>query len=103
MDFLSTFLPIIIYLLLICLLIVGIILGLRLIRTLNRVDKVVDDVNNKVKTLDSFFSIVDFTTDKISAMSDWVVEALSSLFTRTFRRRKRKKIEENLESEDEEE
>ena len=70
MDFWLSFLPIIIYLLLIVILIVGIILGIRLINTINRVDKVVDDVNDKVQTLNGFFNLVDFTTDKIVSITD---------------------------------
>ena len=64
-SFLQTALPIIIYFLLIILLIIGIILGVRAIQTLNKVDKVVDDVNDKVQSLNGFFNLIDFTTDKI--------------------------------------
>ena len=45
MDFWLSFLPIIIYVLLIILLIIGIILGIKSIITINKVEKVVDDVN----------------------------------------------------------
>ena len=64
MDFWLSFLPIIIYILLIILLIVGIILGIKSIITINKVEKVVDDVNEKVESLNGLFQIVDFTADK---------------------------------------
>lgn len=102
MAFLTTFLPIIIYILLIILLIVGIIIGIKLIATLAKVNKVVDDVNNKVKTLDGFFSVIDFTTDKIAALSDWIVDGIHSLIIKVFKKRKRKKVEEELENIEEE-
>ena len=101
MNFLNTFLPVVIYILLIILLIVGIIIGIKLIKTITKVDKVVDDVNTKVKTLDTFFSIIDFTTDKLSAVSDWIVDGIHSLFIKIFK--KRKKIEEELDENESEE
>ena len=65
LSFLQVFLPIVIYFLLIILLIIGIILGIRAIQTINKVDRVVEDVNEKVQSLNGFFNIIDFTTDKI--------------------------------------
>ena len=90
MDFLLKFLPIIIYFLLIIILVIGIILGIRAISTLTKVEQVVDDVNNKVKSLDRVFSIIDFTTDKIALVTDKAVEGISSLFSKIFINRKKK-------------
>ena len=90
MEFLLQFLPIIIYILLIIILVIGIILGVKSIITLNKVEKVVDDVNEKVQSLNSVFSIIDFTTDKIALVTDKVVEGISMLFTRLFTGRKKK-------------
>ena len=59
-SFLQTFLPLVIYVLLIILLIVGIVLGIKAIRMINKVDKVVDDVNDKVQTLNGFFNLICF-------------------------------------------
>ena len=58
MDFWLSFLPVIIYILLIILLIVGIILGIKSIITVNKVEKVVDDVSEKVESLNGLFQIV---------------------------------------------
>lgn len=93
-EFLGEFLPIVIYLLLIVLLIVGIILGIKLIITMDKVEKVVDDVNDKVKSLDNFFSIIDFTTDKIALFSDKVVSVLSSGVIKLFSLLKKRKEKE---------
>ena len=91
MDFLLKFLPIIIYFLLIIILVIGIILGIRAISTLTKVEKVVDDVNDKVHSLDKVFSIIDFTTDKIALVTDKAVDGISALFSKIFINRKKKK------------
>jgi len=54
MDFWLSFLPIIIYILLIILLVIGIILGIKSISTIKKVEKVVDDVNEKVESLNDY-------------------------------------------------
>lgn len=90
MEFLLQFLPIIIYILLIIILIIGIILGIKSIITLNKVEKVVDDVNEKFQSLNGFFSIIDFTTDKIAFITDRTVEAISGLFSKIFVGKKKK-------------
>ena len=93
-SFLQTFLPIVIYFLLIILLIVGIILGIRSIQTLNKVDKVVDDVNDKVQSLNGFFNLVDFTTDKIVSLTDRVVDGVSGFLGTLFGGRNKKRNDE---------
>ena len=93
-SFLQTFLPIVIYFLLIILLIIGIILGIRAIQTLNKVDRVVEDVNDKVQSLNGFFNIIDFTTDKIVSITDKVVDGISGLIGNAFKRRHVEKDEE---------
>ena len=80
-------LPIILYILGSILLVVLIILGIKLIITMNKIEGVVDDINNKVKTLDGFFSMIDFTTDKLAMLSDRFVDAVTSLIKKLFRRK----------------
>lgn len=84
MEFLGEFLPIVVYILLIVVLIVSIILGIKFIITMNKVEKVVDDVNEKVQSLNGFFSLIDFTTDKIALFSDKLVNILSSGISKIF-------------------
>ena len=90
MDFWLSFLPIIIYILLIILLVIGIILGIKSIITINKVEKVVDDVNEKVESLNGLFQIVDFTTDKLVSITDKVIDGVSSLASRLFFKKKKK-------------
>ena len=94
MDFLLSFLPIIIYVLLIILLIIGIILGIKSIITINKVEKVVDDVNEKVESLNGLFQLVDFTTDKLVSITDRVIDGISSLASRLFMKKKKNKEDE---------
>ena len=93
-EFLQVFLPIIIYILLIIILVIGIILGIKSIKTINKVEKVVDDVNDKVQSLNGFFNIIDFTTDKLVSVTDRVVDGVSNIIGRLFFKKKNKKEEE---------
>lgn len=90
MSFWLDFLPIVIYILLIIILIIGIILGVKTIITLEKVEKIVDDVHDKVKTLNGFFHIIDYTTDKIAIATDKVVDGISSAFKKLFFSKKKK-------------
>ena len=99
-KFLQALLPVIIYLLLIVLIIIGIIIGIRAIQTMRKLDKVVDNVNDKVESLNGLFNIVDFTTDKISLITDKVDDGASNLIGSIFKKRKRKKYEDDEEEED---
>lgn len=80
-------LPIILYVLGSILLVVLIILGIKLIITMNKIEDVVDDINKKVKTLNGFFSVIDFTTDKLAMLSDRVVETIATFIKKLFRRK----------------
>lgn len=88
MEFWLSFLPLVIYLLLIALLIIGIILGIKTIITMGKVEKVVDSVNEKVESLNSIFSIIDFTTDKIASFTDKAVDFASNLFSKIWFKKK---------------
>lgn len=101
MEAMSEALPIVIYLLLIVLLVVAIVIGIRLILTMNKVDEVIEDINGKIKSLDKLFNIIDFTTDRVSMVSDAVINFVSSKIKRIFgSRSKKSKIKE--EDEDDE-
>lgn len=95
MEFWLSFLPIVIYLLLIVILIIGIILGIQSINAMKKVNKVVDDVNNKVESLNGLFSLIDYTTDKLSTFSDMLVEGVSGIISKLFHRKKNKEEEFN--------
>lgn len=91
-EFFQIYLPICIYILLIILLVIGIILGIRLIGAMDKVDNLIDNVQGKVNSLNGFFSVIDFTTDKISAFTDKIVDTFSNLIGRIGRKKESKEI-----------
>lgn len=80
-------LVIVLYVLGSILLVVLIILGIKLIVTMNKIENVVDDINKKVKSLDGLFSIIDMTTDKLAMLSDRVVDMITMVVKKVFRRK----------------
>ena len=97
LEFFQVYLHIVVYILLIILLIVGIILGIRLLNAMDKVDEVLDNMQRKVNSLNGLFSVIDFTTDKISAFSDKVVDVVSGFIGRFTRKKNKKRIEESEE------
>lgn len=97
MEFLASFLPIVLYFSLIILIVVLVILVIRLIGTLSKVDKVVDDVNIKVRKLDGVFNIIDTTADTLSLVSDKFVGMIANLLLKVFTKKSKKKEEDSNE------
>lgn len=85
-------LPIVIYFLLIVLLVVAIWIGIKLIITMNKVDDILEDISEKAKSLDKLFNIIDFATDRVSMVSDTVINFISSVFNKIFKKRNTKKV-----------
>ena len=81
-------LVIVLYIGLITLVIVSIVLMFRLIKTLNKVDKVVDDAYDKVGKLNGLFNIIDTTTDAIASFSNLFVEGISNGISKIFTKKK---------------
>lgn len=81
-------LTMILYILGSILLVVLIILGIKMIITMNKVGEIVDDINEKLKSLNKFFSIIDFTTDKLATITDKFVDGVTSLIRKIFQRKK---------------
>jgi len=88
MEFLLDFLPIIIYILLIFLLSFCIYFVLKAIKIADKVNLLLEDVESKISSLDAFFKVINFTTEKINAISERVVDGVISLFGRLFHKRK---------------
>lgn len=96
--FLSTYLPILIYILLCILIVLLIIISVKVIGTMNKVGEIIEDVDNKVKSLNGVFSIVDTVTDKLSALTEVLSDSIILFVRGLFRRKKKKDIE--IEEED---
>ena len=86
-------LSIILYILGSILLIVLIILGIKMIITMNKIGEITDDINTKLKSINGFFSVIDFTTDKLATITDKFVEGVTSLIRRIFKKKKEEEYE----------
>lgn len=85
---LNELLVVMLYIMLIVLVIILIILGIKLIKTLKKVDTVIDDVNSKMTKVDGVFNIIDKTTDYASNMSDKIISAISNFINVLLRKKK---------------
>ena len=92
-------LTMIIYALLIVLIAVAIIIGIRIIITLHKVDDLLDDVSEKVHTLDRVFEIVDAFNNKMSVLGDTVIGFVSGGIKRIFKERKKFEDKEDVDDE----
>ena len=55
---------------------------------------VVDNVDRKVNSLNRLFSIIDNTTDRLSLISDKIVDYITVVLKTIFRRKKKKESDE---------
>ena len=69
----NIFFSIMIYFLASILLIVMIALCVKLIHTLTKVDKVIDDITVKSSKLDNLFNVIDTTADAVNSVSNSIV------------------------------
>ena len=70
-----------------------IVLSINSIKTLNKFDKILDDISEKSKKLDGVFSVMDNATDAFVDFSDSIV----GFFTKTIRKVIKRKKEDNYE------
>lgn len=99
LEYLNSFLPIIIYILLVILLVLLIIICFKTIRTMNKVQDIVEDVDDKVQSLNGFFDIIDMATDKLSILSDKVIDTIANFIQKVFKPRKKGNVEEEIDNE----
>ena len=90
MEMLAEVLPIVIDVLLVVLLTVLIIIGIKVIKIMDRVKGIIGDVENKLATLNGFFSILDLVNNKVALLSEKVVGMAETLISKLFRRASRK-------------
>ena len=89
-EALNEVLPVFVYILLIGLLVVSIILGIKLIITIDKINLVVDDITEKISSLDNIFRIFTGISDKFGLLSSKITDTVISLFSKigNFKRRK---------------
>ena len=89
MSELSVVLPILVYILLSVLLVVLIILGIKAIGLMDRTNRILDNVETKVNSLNGLFMVIDKFTDGISGITNKMVDGISNLITHIFKRKKK--------------
>ena len=75
----SEVLPVILYILGAILLVALIVLTIKLTITIHKIDKVVDNITEKVTALDGVFSVVNAVSNKFTFITDKVVNIIYSL------------------------
>ena len=81
-------LPMIVFLLLIVLLIVLIILGIKLICVVDKTEKMLDDVQNKIDSFNGVFNLVDIASEKLNIGISSLVDGIINLVGKLFKKRK---------------
>ncbi len=95
MEFLNEFLPIIIYILLVVLITLLIIISFKVIKAIDTVQDIAEDVDDKVQTLNGFFHVIDGATDKIAIFSDRIIDIITGIFQRVFKPKRKEEENEN--------
>ena len=90
MEFVDTVFPIILYILGSILLVSLIVLVLKLIYTVDKTNEILYDVERKVKSFDGLFNAINMTTSTISTIGDRLIEGVSGVVSKIFRRKKKK-------------
>lgn len=87
----NSFFQIVIYILCSISLIVLIFLFVKLIMTLKKVDKLLDDISEKSKKIDGAFNLVDRVTDTVASVSDKFTGVIFNAITGLTKKVKKKK------------
>ena len=91
MEFVNVFLPVLMYSLLSVLIVVLIVLGIRLLETVNRVNKLLDDVEKKMDSMNGLFNVMDFVTTKATLVTDTIASTIMGAVSNLVKKRKQKK------------
>ncbi len=76
------------YVALLILVIIFIILGIKLIKTLKKVNIVIDDVTDKMNRVDGVFDIIDKTTSYATTISDKIISSITHFINVLFKKKK---------------
>lgn len=96
MEFLNSFLPILLYVVSIVLVIVFIIVGIKLINLLDKAEKVVDNVEEKVNSFNGALAVINRAADGFASIGDSVLDGVglvSSKLINMFKKRNKMKSE----------
>jgi uncharacterized protein YoxC len=80
-------LPTILYILGAILMVALIVLTIKLIITTDKINKLVDNITVKAKTLDDALNLIGMVTGKVSSLTDRVVDSVAGLIEKIFVRK----------------
>lgn len=86
-------LPVVLYILGAILLVALIVLTVKLIITMDKIEKIVDNITVKVKSLDGVFEVASLVTGKVTFITDKIVDFVSMIIEKIFNKRKDDKNE----------
>ena len=66
-----------------------IILGIKAIQMMDKMDRIIDNIEDKVNSLNGMFAVINKTTDSIDLISSKVVGVVTNTIGRLFRRKKK--------------
>ena len=96
MEFLNSFLPILLYTCGIVLLVILIILGIKMMGILDKTDKlldnvddVIENVNDKVNSFNGAFQTITKVSNGIASFSDSFMGRLGSMYSKVFKKKKK--------------
>jgi len=97
MEFLQTFLPILLYILGAVLLGVSIYLIIKLLDTVDKLNVLLDDIEDKAQSLNGVFDAVENVGDTLNSVNFKVAGVLSNVVGKIskFKRKKKREIEED--------
>lgn len=90
MDFLNLILPIMLYTLGVILLVVLIILGIRLIQIIDKMENLLNNVEEKVNTLNGAFALISKATNSITLISETMIGTITSFISKIFKKNSKK-------------
>jgi len=88
MEFLMDALPILIYILSAVLLVYIIILVNKLIKTVDKTNAILDDIEEKSQSLNSLFYMIDSVSDTVASLNDRLVDGVTGMIKKIFFRKK---------------
>lgn len=96
---LETFLPLTLYVVTIILVIILIVVALRFLRLMDKIEEIVENIDEKVNSFNGAFAVIKRAADGISSISDSFVYSVNNMLSKIFGRFNRKKYEEDDEYE----
>ena len=97
MEMANSILLMVLYILGAFALILLIVLMFKLLKTVDKFNNIADDIENKMASLNGFFSIIDNVTDGVAVVNDFIVDKVAGIAGKLFgkKRRKRERIDDD--------